>query len=283
MDKINLVHFSPSGTTKKVGKTIAKYINENICEYDLLAKTYKNLNIENEELLIVAMPVWGGVIPNIMLNKLSEIKGKGNCICVVVYGNRDYDDALIQLYDIMSDSGFNVIASGAFLAQHSVYPIVATNRPDQSDNEKMLVFSKLVKQKLNLMQKQFDDNAELDKNNKYKLDEFYTNNKDKLYVFDKNFKTKPDIKGNRPYKKFKGLPFKPTTDSSCIRCYKCVDVCPVGAISNDKTDYEKCISCTACINICPVGARNFFGENIQKSALAFLERNKERKEPEWFI
>ena len=44
----------------------------------------------------------------------------------------------------------------------------------------------------------------------------------------------------------------------CIGCNKCVDICPVNAISikNGKAfiDQEKCIHCKKCLNICPTNA-----------------------------
>lgn len=44
----------------------------------------------------------------------------------------------------------------------------------------------------------------------------------------------------------------------CIKCFGCVSVCPVQALtSNDdgpKWDKKKCTCCEACVNFCPVGA-----------------------------
>lgn len=45
-------------------------------------------------------------------------------------------------------------------------------------------------------------------------------------------------------------------EDKCVKCGKCFQVCPVGAISWKKAEYAKinkgkCIKCKACINICP--------------------------------
>ena len=54
-------------------------------------------------------------------------------IVAVIYGNRDYDDALLELADIAVEDGFEVVAAGAFIAQHCIFPKVANGRPDASD------------------------------------------------------------------------------------------------------------------------------------------------------
>ena len=47
-------------------------------------------------------------------------------------------------------------------------------------------------------------------------------------------------------------------DTSCMKCGRCVDLCPIGAIEMDgrmpRWKVSKCIRCCACINGCPHGA-----------------------------
>lgn len=65
---------------------------------------------------------------------LAHLKGHGNpAIAVAVYGNRDYDDALVELQDLLEENGFCVIAGAAFVAQHSIFTKVAAGRPDEDD------------------------------------------------------------------------------------------------------------------------------------------------------
>ena len=40
-------------------------------------------------------------------------------VCVVVYGNRAYDDALLELKDILTERGCRPIAGAAFIGEHS--------------------------------------------------------------------------------------------------------------------------------------------------------------------
>ena len=57
--------------------------------------------------LLVVMPVYGGRLPAIAVQRLREIRGNDSpAIAVVVYGNRAYDDALLELRDVLTANGF---------------------------------------------------------------------------------------------------------------------------------------------------------------------------------
>ena len=43
--------------------------------------------------------------------------------------------------DILTEQGFYVIAAGAFIAEHSVFPSVASGRPDDKDKAEMKAFA----------------------------------------------------------------------------------------------------------------------------------------------
>ena len=253
---VKQIDFSPAGTTQKITGRIAARFSKDREIYHLLRKKITEPVIcKEKELLIVGMPVYAGRIPQICMPSLRNLKGTNTAaIAVVVYGNREYEDALLELCDLLREQGFVIVGAGAFIAQHSIFPNVAKERPDQEDQKKIDLFSKKCMEKLQ----------------KYPTSEL-----------------KPlQIKGNHPYQEVVDIPLKPMGNKKCNFCGSCVHVCPTHAINRDNpkiTDNKKCISCTACIQVCPTGARKFRGPVYQVARIAFWKKYSQRKEPEWFL
>ena len=106
---VDLYFFSPTGGTKKAGGALACGISENVNEHDLAEKT---LNMPSSDAVIVAVPVFAGRIPAFAAEKLAKLNGIGKkAVTAVVYGVRAYDDALIELNDIMKPPIFLPIRS----------------------------------------------------------------------------------------------------------------------------------------------------------------------------
>lgn len=253
---LNLIYFSPTRTTEKIVKTIAEGIGADYKDYNItMDKNRKNsLSFENEDLIIVGVPVYGGRIPVILEEFLRNLKGERSRIFLIaVYGNRHYDDALLEMKDIFEENNFEVVGAAGFIAEHSYTHKVAGSRPDKNDLD-------------------IAKNLGIDLGKKLK-------NKIEIDI---------KIPGNRPYKERKvSEPFGPITNELCNHCGKCIAVCPREAIDSKdpyKINTEKCIHCCACIKICPEKAKSFENEGIKKIT-KFLEDNfsKERKEPEIFI
>lgn len=259
MFKVSEVYFSPGSTSKKVVKEISSKFDGEKDSYDLLNQHNKIIlqEFQENELLIIGLPVFSGRIPQIVKVDLNNLKGNNTLVIpVVIYGNRDYDDALLELKDILDKNGFKTIAAGVFIAQHSIFPIVAKNRPDEEDINKINQFTKLAIEKI----------------------ENYRNNHE-------NFE-EIVIPGNKPYREIKGVPIKPSADKNCIDCGTCATLCPTGSIAIEnprKTDKTKCISCTACIYACPEHARHFNKMKHRVAEKVFAKNNNERKEPEFFL
>ena len=147
--KINTMYFSPTGTTKKIVSGIAKNISENIdrkitinnIDFTLPGVRKEIISFTGEDVVIIGVPVYAGRVPNVLLKYLNSITGNGAlAITIVVYGNRNYDDALIELKDILELNGFKVIAGGAFIGEHSFSEALAKNRPDEIDMNIVSVF-----------------------------------------------------------------------------------------------------------------------------------------------
>jgi len=224
LNKTELYYFSPTGGTKKAGEIFCGGLSETV---ELVDLGLRNKRIEKpvSELAVIALPVFGGRVPSVAVEKLNELDGTGKkAVTLVVYGNRAYEDALLELNNTVEARGFRVVASAALIAQHSVVPKVGKGRPDQQDRESILEFAGKVLDKI-------ENNA------------------------DEEVK----VPGNYPYKKGMTVAASPISLSSCIQCGKCASVCPTGAIVQENgavaTNLEKCILCMACVAACPEHAR----------------------------
>ena len=259
MEKIiKTLYFSPTGTTKQIVEAVASGISEDkpqmIYDITLTNAREQSLSFNKEDLLIVGVPVYGGRVPTLIESYLETLRGNDTpTIFIAVYGNRHYDDALLELKNILEKNGFIGIAAGAFIGEHSYTKEVATNRPDAADLSIAGKFGKAIKQKLNN-----NDNSSI------------------------------EVKGKFPYKEKKAsVPVAPITHSSCIDCAICADSCPTRAIDYidfDKIDETKCIKCNSCVKKCPVGAKSFVDETTV-TIINFLLDNcvQIRREPELFI
>lgn len=254
-NRLICVYFSATDTTLKYVSAFAEALRHPIdIDINLADNLSTDLPIINPyDMVVIAAPVYGGRLPQQVSTRLKELSGNhSNAVCMVVYGNRDYDDALLELTDILSERGFEIIGAGAFIGQHSIFPKVASSRPDKND--------------LNI------------------LDQFAS---ECLHAIETGAKGTLKIKGNRPYKKIARVPLSPSGNPDiCNHCGKCVDKCPVGAISTDepyKTNSERCISCGRCIMVCPKHTRRHTGLKYKLIEAAFSASFSKRKEPEFII
>lgn len=256
---VKSVYFSATNTTKKIAQTFTSHFGSEVTEYELITAPIKEIiHMLPTELLVVSMPVYAGRIPKVAAESLRLFRGTDTPVIVIaVYGNREYDDALVEMKDIVETNGFKVIAGAAFIARHSVFPSVSTTRPDAKDKATIAEYAQKCQAKINDI-----SNIQLLKEVK--------------------------LPGNRPYKEVGGgMPIYPTADANCTKCGKCYSLCPVKAIpENDFTTVnpEKCIRCGHCIQICPTRARNYYGEIYQTASAKFHSAySKPEKEPEIYI
>ena len=133
VEKWIVAHFSPTGGTKKVADAIAAGFDTPVEEMDL-TKSEVSVTLGEKDALMAVLPVYAGRVPQISLERLSSLKATGQkAVAVVVYGNREYDDALMETKDALEANGFKVIAAAAFIAEHSIVRSIAVGRPDTED------------------------------------------------------------------------------------------------------------------------------------------------------
>jgi ferredoxin len=264
INTIKLVYFSPTGTTKSILEGIAQGLQAKRTEH--LDLTLPDANTRalaemHDELVIVGAPVYGGRLPPDAAKRLRRLKGDDTpAVVVVVYGNREYEDALLELSDLVTESGFAPVAGGAFIGEHSfdseAMPI-ATGRPDERDLKKAEEFGRAIRQKI----------AGID-------------------TLDGMVPLK--VPGDFPYKEWHKWPgVSPTTQENvCIQCEACIAACPTAAITMNgtlKTNTDICIVCCACVKACPTGARVADHPRINKSREWLSTNCRQRKEPETFL
>ena len=147
--------FSATGRTQKVVDIISSVFGKEKNRIDLseLNSENKIYNILEDSLCIVAVPVYGGRVPAPVVNRLHNINVNGaNALLVTVYGNRAVDDCLLELKNILTEQGFKCRAAISAVAEHSMMPKFATNRPDSKDIVKNVLLVCVVYQNVHKMQ-----------------------------------------------------------------------------------------------------------------------------------
>lgn len=259
MDRtVHTLFFSPTHGTRRVTLSVA----------GILAHELKGKRLDSDmtlpharetahsfgagDVLVLGFPVYAGRVPEVFESTLQRLSGKKTPVIIVAtYGNRAYDDALLEAKDILTEKGFTVIAAAAFIAEHSFSSLVGAHRPDSKDLNIGNAFARRVAAQI-------------------------------LSGTVRDVK----VKGKSPYKeRSAALVAAPVTSDECTECMRCAHECPTGAIDADdpfEVNSALCIHCCACVKFCPVGAKTFESPKIAQLT-AMLEKNcTARKEPEFF-
>lgn len=254
-----LIAFSPTGTTRTLVREVGLGLGTANCELDLTRPSVPETTLAASEWVVLGVPVWAGRVPLVARERLSRVRGAGNpAVLVACYGNRAFDDALVELCDLAGEQGLVPMAAAAFVAEHSFSSLrtpIAVGRPDAPDLARAREFGLLSGRKLR------DPAAAL---------------------------VPPAVPGNRPYKPRPEHPPRPPAHdvARCTRCGACVPLCPTGALSLGDalhTDPAACISCCACLKGCPQGARSLEDPRLCAVAVRLSTTCTARREPELFL
>ncbi len=245
--KVWSVWFSATGTTKKVTALLSEKLGEALgagveeYSFNLPAARERELAFGPGDLVVLGVPTYAGRVPNLLLPYIKEkIRGNGALgVPVVLYGNRNFDDSLMELRNVMEENGFHTVSAGAFVGEHSFSKVLGAGRPDGED---LALAEELAAKTAEKVRALTQVPAPVPVEGCDPIRPYYT----------------PRDRHGEPIRDF--LKAKPVTDpGKCVNCGMCARICPMGAI--DPRDVfsvpGKCIKCCACVKRCLRGAKYF--------------------------
>ena len=250
LNKVYAAYFSPTHTSQTVALAVAGGTDLPCCDLDGTLAPLPALSLTAEDLLVVAAPVYGGHVAPLALKRLDALSGNGTpAVAVVVYGNRDFGRAAVELSAFLSARGFVVTAVAAFVGEHSYSTPetpIAAGRPSAVDRRDARQLGQELVAKLRW------GNVKRVRASRLKCPSSGWLNNLRFVRF---------VLGYMREMKRHPVVVLPVTDaSSCVGCGECARKCPTGAIQAGKeleTDADKCIRCAACVKCCPHHARSY--------------------------
>lgn len=254
VNEARLIYFSPTHTSKQVAEAIVHGTGiKNVVSMNLTLQTVEETVIPTSALAVIVVPVYGGHVAPLAMERLESIRGLDTpAVLVMVYGNRAYEKALMELDAFAIPHGLKVIAGATFIGEHSYSTDkcpIADGRPNESDLDYAEDFGKKIMEKIQA-----------------------ADGPDTLYQVDVRAIKRPSqpffplFRFLRKVIKLRksGTPLPRTPwiedESLCTHCGICAARCPAGAITKGdelNTNAEKCIKCCACVKACANKARKY--------------------------
>ena len=169
IDKLTVICFSPTRTSRKIAEAVAAGMtgmsggtagyadaSRQIRTIDLtLDRSDEPIILNSGGAVVLGAPVYAGRVAPEAIRRLRRIQVAAGAsvpaVVTVTYGNRDYEDALVELYDLAVSLGLSPFAAGAFIGEHSYSTPeipVAEGRPDSMDIADARIFGGQCRQKL---------------------------------------------------------------------------------------------------------------------------------------
>lgn len=254
MSSVYEIIFSPTHRSQAAADRIASHLlleGEEIQKSDLCIQKEFSIHPGPEDIAVITVPSYGGRVPAAAAERLSRLKAdRTPAVLAVTFGNRAFEDTLIELRDLSVQCGFSVMAACALVASHNIMQEYGRGRPDAEDLRETDQFAQRV-----------------------------------LAKRCSGIQSEPELPGNRPYKEWHGSRMTISVNASCISCGICASACPVSAISKNglSTDPDICIGCMRCVQDCPVHARNLDPDAVKKMTEKMREACSSRKNNSYYL
>lgn len=245
LKRVWAMYFSPTGGTEKAVRTTAQVVAEKlnlpleIYDFTLPQGREKDAVFGEGDLVVCGTPVIAGRVPNVLLPYLTEkVKGNGAyAVPVVSFGNRNYDDALIELRNILEQDGLSDGCRRCFCERAFLFQNPCGRQTRCKGFGKHAGIWRKIAEKLT---SGWEYTAPA-----------YVKGCDPIRPY---FKPQDRHGAHIDIRKV-----KPKVSDACVGCGHCAEVCPMGSISreNIREYIGICIKCCACVKKCPVGARIF--------------------------
>lgn len=284
--RVRAMYFSGTGTTAKVTSAVAYRIWRQLCcvkaaNIDFTPRGARDVmySFDADDIVVFGTPVIAGRVPNVLLKFLDTIEGGGAiAVPVVLYGNRNFDDALIELRNILEKRGFHTVAAAAFVGEHSFSSTLAAGRPDIEDMKIAENFAVETAAKLASMIEDCKGDKDVLRRLLDALGPVQVEGHEPL----RDYYKPQDRNGNH----INILKVKPKLDESkCNSCGVCVQACPMGSIDAARPGIVDgiCIKCCGCVKKCPQGALYYDDEGYLYHKEELELGYAQRKEPSLFL
>ena len=110
--------FSPTGGSLKVSEILSRAWDCEKVFVDLTRQEGSYPVPGKEDVCIVTAPSYSGRVPAPEAERLQKLSGNGAAaVLVTVYGNRAFEDTLIEMKDLLMQAGFHCAAAVAAIAE----------------------------------------------------------------------------------------------------------------------------------------------------------------------
>ncbi len=109
--------------TQKVSGLVAGALDKNTVTVDLTDSglDFRAVSMTEDDVAVISVPAYAGRVPAVVVDRLGIVRGNGaRTVLVCVYGNRAFEDTLVELEDVAKRAGFRVVAAVSAIAEHSV-------------------------------------------------------------------------------------------------------------------------------------------------------------------